>query len=233
MFIGHFGAGFAAKPTAPKCSLGTLFMAAQFIDLLWPLFILLGIEKVVIDPGNTAFTPLDFVYYPFTHSFVGVLFWAVLFGTIYYALRKNLQTSVLLGGIVLSHWIMDFLVHRPDLPLVPGMEHKVGMGLWNSIPFTLLIEGLIFLAGVIFYMTRTKGIDRSGRYGTLGLIIFLIAIYVMNVLGPIPESTESIGIAGMFQWLIVFWAYWVDRHRIYKSQKESHDSSPVLVGKRT
>ena len=109
MFIGHFGIGFAAKKISPKPSLGTLILASQFIDLLWPIFLIFGIEKVIINPGNTAVTPLNFIYYPFTHSFLGVLIWAFLFSTVYYLFRKNLKISLLLGALVLSHWILDLI----------------------------------------------------------------------------------------------------------------------------
>src|ERR1039458_6536355 len=112
LFRSHFGIGLAAKKIDEKPSLGTLFLAAQFVDLLWPFFILAGIEKVKIVPGDTVFTSLNFVYYPFSHSLLGVIFWAVLFGTVYYVFKKNLRTSILLGVLVVSHWVLDFLVHR-------------------------------------------------------------------------------------------------------------------------
>ena len=122
MFIGHFGAGLAAKKLDSSPSLGTLFFASQFIDLLWPFFLLMGLESVKIDPGNTAFTPLDFISYPFTHSLAGVLVWSILFGVVYYWRKKQLKTSLILGGLVLSHWVLDFFTHRPDLLLIPGYE---------------------------------------------------------------------------------------------------------------
>ncbi|MGB6032212.1 MAG: metal-dependent hydrolase, partial [Bacteroidota bacterium] len=165
MFIGHFGVGFAAKKADPKVSLGTLFMASQFIDLLWPVFLLLGLERVEIDPGNTAFTPLDFVHYPFTHSFLGVLFWAVLFGVVYFMIRKSGKSALLLGGLVLSHWFLDLITHRPDLPLLPWSDVKAGFGLWNSVALTLLVESLIFIAGVFLYMRVTRAKNRAGSLG--------------------------------------------------------------------
>ena len=213
MFIGHFGVGFAAKKADPKVSLGTLFMASQFIDLLWPLFLLLGLEKVEIDPGNTAFTPLDFIYYPFTHSFLGVLIWAVLFGVVFYAIRKNGKGALLLGGLVLSHWFLDLITHRPDLPLLPWIDFKAGFGLWNSIVLTLFVESLIFVVGVFLYMKVTRAKNRAGSLGLWGLLIFLAIVYVMNVFGPPPVAAGPIAIVGLAQWLLVVWAYWVDRNR--------------------
>lgn len=213
MFIGHFGVGLAAKKIMPLPSLGTLFMAVQFIDLLWPLFLLAGLERVVIDSGNTAFTPLNFIYYPFTHSFLGVLIWAVLFGLVYFLIRKNGKNAFLLGGLVLSHWLLDFIVHRPDLPLLPWSELKVGLGLWNSIVFTLLVEVLIFAGGVFVYLKTTNASNKSGSFGLWGLILFLLVIYALNVFGPPPEAVEPIAFVGLFQWLLVAWAYWIDRNR--------------------
>ncbi len=213
MFIGHFGVGLAAKKVDQKPSLGTLFFASQFIDLLWPIFLLLGIEQVIIDPGNTVFTPLDFVYYPFTHSLVGVLFWAIVVGGVYYLIKKNLKTGILLGALVVSHWVLDFLTHAPDLPIAPGLDLKVGLGLWNSLIFTLLFETVIFAVGIFLYLKITQAKNKKGEYGFWGLIIFLILIYIMNVFGSTPPNEEVIAWAGNLQWLFVLWAYWVDKNR--------------------
>ena len=213
MFIGHFGTGLAAKKIDSKPSLGTLFIASQFIDLLWPVFLLLGIEKVQIEPGNTAVTPLNFISYPYSHSSFGVLVWAILFGAIYYMLKKNFRTTLLLGLLVLSHWILDLFTHRPDLQLLPWSDFKVGFGLWNSVVFTIIIEGLIFIIGAYFYLSVTKSKNKKGSYGLWSLLTFLTLIYVMNIIGTPPSDTNAIAIAGLFQWLIVAWGYWIDRNR--------------------
>ena len=214
MFIGHFGVGFAAKKFIRKISLGTLLLASQFIDLLWPFFVILGIEKVAIDPGNTAFTPLDFVYYPFSHSLLGVLIWALIFGAVYYFIKKDLKTSVILGILVLSHWILDFITHRPDLPLLLGSNSPlVGLGLWNSIIATVIIESLIFILGVYFYISVTKATNKVGNYSLWSLIIFLGIVYLLNLFGPPPDSVDAIGYVGLSQWLIIGWGYWIGRNR--------------------
>ena len=213
MFIGHFGAGLAAKKLDPAPSLGTLFMASQFIDLIWPVFLLTGLERVAVDPGNTAFTPLNFISYPFTHSFLGVLIWGVLFGLVYYAIRKNWKTAILLGGLVLSHWILDFITHRPDLPVFPWSDLKVGLGLWNSVALSLIVESLIFIGGAYLYLKATQKTNRRGSIGLWALLIFLAVVYLMNVFGPVPESTEPIAYVGMSSWLLVAWAYWADKNR--------------------
>ena len=211
MFIGHFGAGFTGKKFDKRPSLGTYFMAAQFVDLLWPIMLLLGIEKVVIEPGNTTTTPLDFTYYPFTHSLIGVIFWALLFGLVHFLFRKNMKAAFVLGALVISHWILDLIVHRPDLPIVLGVDLKIGLGLWNSIVATIIVEGLI--GGLFIYLKSTKAKNKTGSFALWGLVIFLVAIYVANLFGPPPDSTEAIGIVGNAQWLIVLWGYWIDKNR--------------------
>ena len=217
MFIGHFGVGLAAKKVATKTSLGTLFLATQFIDLLWPLFLIFGIEQVKIDPGNTAFTPFDFVLYPYSHSLIAVLFWSLIFGSIYFLIKKDLKTSIWLGVLVLSHWILDFITHRPDLPLLIGSNSPmVGLGIWNSVIATILIEGGIFILGVYLFIKITKARNKIGFYSFWSLIIFLILIYGMNLLGPPPESVDAIGYVGLSQWLIIAWGYWINKNRIVK-----------------
>lgn len=213
MFIGHFGTAFAAKKIDPRPSLGTLILAAQFIDLLWPVLLLLGIEKVAIDPGNTTVTPLDYYHYPISHSLLGVLGWGVLLGVVYYLLKKNWKGSLLLAALVLSHWVLDLVTHRPDLPLIPGMEVKVGFGLWNSLIGTLLVELAVFIGGVYLYMKMTRAKNSKGKYAAWGLIVFLALVYSSNIFGAAPPSVELIAYVGMLQWLLVLWGYWIDRNR--------------------
>ncbi|RMF59219.1 MAG: hypothetical protein D6748_06950 [Calditrichaeota bacterium] len=214
MFIGHFGLGLAARKIDSTPSLGTLFLATQFIDLLWPLLLLVGLEKVEIDPGNTAFTPLNFSHYPISHGFLSVLIWSVLFGLVYYLFKKNLKSSLLLGMLVMSHWMLDLITHRPDLPLLPWSEVKVGFGMWNSIGLTMLVESGIFLGGAYLYLKNSRAVNRKGTIGFWGLLLLLGVIYILNVFGDPPPSGQAIAIVGMAQWLIVFWAYWLDKHRL-------------------
>ena len=218
MFIGHFGVGLAAKKAAPKASLGTLFFASQFIDLLWPFFLIFGIEKIKIDPGNTAFTPFDFLHYPYSHSLIAVLIWAIIFGAIYFLIKKDVKTSIWLGVLVLSHWILDFVTHRPDLPLFIGSNSPlVGLGIWNSVIVTIIIEGGIFILGIYLFIKITKAKNKIGIYAFWSLIIFLILIYIMNLLGPPPGSVDAIGYVGLSQWLIIAWGCWIGKNRIVKA----------------
>lgn len=213
MFIGHFGAALAAKKLDDKPSLGTMFLASQFIDLLWPVLLLAGIEKVKIEPGNSAFTPLNFIYYPFSHSLLSAFIWALLFGAVYYFLRKDIKSSVVLAALVLSHWVLDFISHVPDLPLYPGSSLKLGLGLWNFVSLTVLVEGLIFIAGAYLYIASTRAENKKGSIGLWLLLLFLAVIYVMGIISPPPPSAEAIAYTGLLQWLFVAWGYFIDRNR--------------------
>jgi hypothetical protein len=213
MFIGHFGVGFGAKAAAPKVSLGSLFLAAQFIDLLWPTFLLFGIEQVRIDPTATKVTPLDFQYYPISHSLLAVLGWAVLIAASYRLLRHYRRGAVVLGLAVVSHWLLDAIVHRPDLPLYPGDAHLLGFNLWSSLSATLAIELLIFTLGVWMYLRVTEPSDAVGKWALWGLIALLVAIYLANLFGSPPANVTALAWVGQTQWLLVAWGYWIDRHR--------------------
>lgn len=214
MFIGHFAVAFAAKPAAPSVSLGTLFLACEWVDLVWPVFALIGLERVEIRPGITAFTPLDFVHYPWTHSLLMGAVWAVAFGLVYFIVRQHRRAALIVGALVLSHWFLDLVVHRPDLPLIPGGEARWGLGLWNSIPATLALEGALFIAALFFYMKRTRARDAAGRWGLRLLVVLLIAAYLGAALGPPPPNVSAIAWAGLIGGgLTVLLGYWVDHHR--------------------
>ncbi|CAN5339818.1 hypothetical protein BH23BAC1_BH23BAC1_07250 [soil metagenome] len=148
MFIGHFGIGFGTNKFAPTLSLGILFLAAQFLDLLWPALLLLNLEQVVISPGITKATPSDFVNYPISHSLIMAIVWGVLLGFISRALFENKKYSIVIFICVISHWFLDLLVHRPDFPLIPGDPTRVGLGLWDYPYVTALLEVVIFSAGL-------------------------------------------------------------------------------------
>jgi membrane-bound metal-dependent hydrolase YbcI (DUF457 family) len=212
MFIGHFGLALAAKKVAPKPSLGTLVLAAQWVDGVWPVFLLLDWEKVDIVPGITAVTPLLFVSYPYTHSLVAGAAWALILAGGYFLLRRDRVGAGWLAALVLSHWVLDFVSHRPDLPLWPGGP-KVGLGLWYSLPATLVVEFALFGVGTWLYASVTRPRDRIGTFAFVAFIAILAVIYLMAVFGPPPPSVQMLAMSGLLGWLFVAWAYWIDRHR--------------------
>jgi hypothetical protein len=213
VFIGHFGVAFGAKTAAPRVSLGSLFLAAQFIDLLWPTFLLLGWEEVRIAPGITTVTPLDFVSYPLSHSLLAVIAWALIVAAIYLFLCRYPRGALVLATAVISHWLLDALVHRPDLPLYPGGTILIGLGLWSSVGVTLAVELPILVIGLWIYVRATAARDPVGYWALWGLVAFLLAIYAANLLGPPPPSAIAVAWVAQAQWLLVVWGYWVDRHR--------------------
>jgi membrane-bound metal-dependent hydrolase YbcI (DUF457 family) len=212
MFLGHFGVGFAAKKPAPQVSLGTFFLAAQWADLLWPILLILKLEHVTINPGDTISTPLNFDHYPYTHSLVFQLGWSLLLALVYFAFRKNLKNAVIVGLLVVSHWVLDFLVHRPDLPILPNGPF-VGLGLWNNLTVTLILECVFFFGGVFIYYKTTKPKDRIGKYALLVLVIFLSVSYVLAIFGPPPPNESMLEYTSLTLWLLIPWSYWIDRHR--------------------
>jgi membrane-bound metal-dependent hydrolase YbcI (DUF457 family) len=131
MFIGHFAVGFASKKFAPRASMAVLLAAPLLSDLLWPIFLLLGWEHVRIDPGNTRFTPLDLYDFPWSHSLVTNTVWAIAFALIYWLWKHDTTGALVVWIGVLSHWLLDWITHRPDMPLYPGGHQRYGLSLWN------------------------------------------------------------------------------------------------------
>jgi hypothetical protein len=220
MFIGHFAVGFAAKRAAPETSLGLLIGAPLFLDLIWPVFLLTGLEEVRIEPGNTAVTPLDFVYYPYSHSLLMAAVWATLLSFIYHRLTHYNRGAIVIWLGVVSHWFFDLIAHRPDLPLYPGGRMKFGLGLWNSPIWTLQIEGALFIAGVGVYFTQTRPVDRIGRFGLASFVSFLLIINIGNMTGPPPPNTQALALVALSLWIVVPWANWFDRHRLPINERD-------------
>jgi len=215
MFVGHYAVGLAAKRFAPAVSIGTCFLAAQLADLIWPNLVLAGIEILEIDPGNTAMTPLNFVSYPYSHSLVALSVWAVLMAVLY-RLTRGLRpvAMITVAGLVLSHWVLDVVSHRPDMPLTLGGSTLLGLGLWSSVPATLLVETLMLAIGVTLYSQQTSPRDRVGTWALYGLVAFLLVVMVANALGPPPPSVAAVAWSAQAMWLLVAWGYWIDRHRM-------------------
>ena len=210
MFIGHFAIGLLARKQGHLPSLALMFIAVQFLDLLWPVLVLLGVESLSIDPGNTALTPLNFEHYPYSHSLFMAIVWSVLFGLTYYLVRKNGKGALLLGGLVISHWMLDLITHRPDLPLSPFAETKVGLGLWNVPAAAIPFEVALFAVGTYGYLKYSGTIRKTSFWILAG---FLVLIYFMNLFGPPPPNTMAVAWSANLMWLIVLWAWWIERKK--------------------
>lgn len=212
MFIGHFAVGYALKKPCPKTNLGVLVAAPLLLDLLWPIFLLLGLETVRIAPGDTVVTPLDLHDYPWSHSLLMALVWSVLYAALFG--RRDRRLAVWLGLGVFSHWLFDFIAHRPDMPLYPGSATVVGLGLWNHLPATLVVEFGFYAAGVWLYTSSTKARDRIGRFGWPLAVLLFALFYLSAVFGPPPPSEKVIAFLGLTAWLFPLLLGWIDRHRV-------------------
>ena len=190
MFIGHYALGLAAKRIAPRTSLGTLIAAPTLADLIWPVFLLLGWERVTVVPGPNPLLLFRFDSYPISHSLVTLCGWGLLFGMLYRMRTGYMRGAVVVALLVVSHWVLDFVTHRPDLPLYPGGP-RVGLGLWNWIAGALFVEAVMFVAGLAIYLTTTRARDRIGRYGLAGFVLVLLLSYVASLLSPPPTNMAT------------------------------------------
>jgi hypothetical protein len=200
MFVGHYGVSFAVKSVDRKIPLWLLFLAVQFVDLLWGIFVLVGIEKVRIFPGITASSPLDLYYMPYTHSLIGAIGWSVLAAAAYKISSRagvSRKAAIYLGLAVFSHWVLDFVVHRPDLSLYDDTL-KVGLGLWNFRYLAFGLEAVVLFGGIFLFLRNNAGISRRGRYG---VIIFALAMILMQgmitFVGRPADSDKAVAISAL------------------------------------
>lgn len=214
MFIGHYGVAMSAGKAGSGFRLGTAILAAQFLDLLWPLFTIAGIESFSIVPGDTKLTPLRFDNYPYTHSLSGSLAIALLFGLLYYFIRKNLRLAIVYAVMVFSHWVLDFITHKTDLAVSFTSPHKLGLGLWNYPVAAIVLESIVFIAGVYIYLSGTKPLNAKGKVLPLVLTGLLGIIYVMNLAGPPPPSVNAVSYSALLLWAFVLLGYWTDKNRV-------------------
>lgn len=213
MFIGHYALGLAAQRAAPRTSLGTLFVAPTLADLLWPVFLLLGWEHSHVVPGPNPFLTLWLDDIPYSHSLVTLTVWGALFGYLYWRRRGDKRAALVIGLLVVSHWVLDVITHRPDMPLYPGSPN-LGLGLWNSPAATMIVEGVMLIAGVAIYTRVTRARDGIGRWGFWALIALVAVSYVVSSTVPTPTGQTALAIGGIiFGWVFVLFGWWVDRHR--------------------
>lgn len=228
MFIGHFAVGFGAKRFAPRASLAVLLAAPLFSDLLWPIFLLLGWESVRIDPGNTRFTPLDLAYYPWSHSLLMCCVWASAFAAVYQLAARYWPGTIAIWIGVMSHWVLDWVTHRPDMPLYPGGGPLLGLGLWNSIAGTMVVELAMLALGVWLYASSTRARDRIGIYAFWAYVALLLVSYIGDRLSAPPASAAEIAWTGLVAEVILLpWAWWFDRHREPRRARGIHAEAPA------
>lgn len=208
MFIGHYALAFASKKIDKLPSLAILFVAVQFLDLLWPIFVLLGIETFEIEVGNTAMTPINFISYPYSHSLLMSIIWAILLALVYFLITKNKKGSVLIAALVFSHWILDFITHGADLQISPFSNTRVGLGLWNAPILEMIFEIGLFAAGIYVYF---KAVNPKRKIAFWSLTLFFLVIYLMNIYGPPPPSTSAVAWSANAMWIFVIWAWWIEK----------------------
>jgi membrane-bound metal-dependent hydrolase YbcI (DUF457 family) len=212
MFVGHLAVALGAKRVSPRTPLAALIGAAFGLDLMWPILLLAGIEHVRVDPGHTAFTPLAFDHYPWSHSLSMAVVWAVAVGRLSVVLLKRSAAGLVIGLAVVSHWLLDYVTHIADLPLWPGGP-EVGLGLWNSIPGTLVVEGIFFSAAVFAYVRSTRPRQKVGTWSLWALIMLTVMIWVSGPWSPPPPNERAIAWVGLAMWLFPLWGTWIERTR--------------------
>ena len=187
--------------------------AAMLVDLIWPILLLLGVEHVHIRRGAMRMTPLIFTDYPWTHSLITGIGWAVLFAMLYWGVSRYSRGAIVVGVLVISHWVLDFVVHAPDLPIYPGGGPKFGLGLWNQPIITIGIESFMLAIGILIYRDVTKPRDSVGSVVFWAFVATLAVIYIANAGGAPPPNERVLAYMALSLWLLPFWAAWFDRHR--------------------
>lgn len=214
MFLGHFGIALAAKRVAPRAPLAALVVAAQFLDLLWPMLVFAGIERLRIAPGITVVNPLDFTYYPWSHGLLLTLAWGALAGGAYWLWRRQAREAWVIAALVPSHWLLDLIVHRPDLPLAPGLAPLYGWGGWNSVALSATLEVGLLLGGLALYLARFgAGLGRAGQAWLAGWMLLMLAIYAGSLWGPPPPNPQAVAASALGMWLFVALA-WASERRL-------------------
>ena len=222
MPVGHFAVGLGAKPIAPWVSVGTLMLAAVVADLLFWAFVLLGVEHVRVSPGITATNALDLYDIPLSHSLAMDIVWAVLLGCAYFLRHRNVRGAWVLATVVLSHWVLDFVSHRPDMSIAPGLRTYLGLGLYNSRVGVLIVEGLLWVVGIVAYSRATKPRNQAGLFGFWLVVAVLTLVWFGTLNGRPPSNLHAAGISSLIFFLcVVAWAYWMNRARRAKKPDEA------------
>jgi len=214
VFIGHFAVGFAAKKFAPRTSLPVLLAAPLFCDILWPFFLFLGWEHVRIVPGITRYNPLDLYDFPWSHSLLMSVVWATSFALIYQRFTGYRPGAIAIWIGVVSHWVLDWITHRPDMPLYPGGGPRVGLGLWNHVAGTMTVEIAMLFVGVSLYDRATRPSDRIGTYAFVAYVLVLLILFIADRFATTPPTVSDILWSGCIAEIVLLtWAWWFDAHR--------------------
>ncbi len=215
MFIGHYGISFIAKGMEKSIPLWLLFIAVQFVDVLWAILVYAGIEKVRIVPGITATNPLDLYYMPYTHSLAGALAWSIGAFLLYKFSRNSpLRAAFIIGLAVFSHWVLDLIVHIPDLALYDN-TYKMGFGLWNYPAVAFALEAVLLFGGMAFYFLKTKPISILGKIGMPVLGVLLLVLQTWVFFAAPPDSPPSAALTALVLYIVIAaGAFWLERYRV-------------------
>lgn len=213
MFIGHFALGFAAKRVAPRQSLATLILAPLWLDVVWPVLVLAGVERASIVPGHTAAQPLVLEHMPWSHSLVAAIVWSALYAGVIWASTRDARGTWVSAALVFSHFVLDLASHSPDMQITPWNPARYGLGLWTSLPGTLIVEGVMFAAGAWVYLTCTRARDRVGRVGPWAFLTILLVAYLGATFGPPPPSAKVVAISALVMLATLPLVRWFDARR--------------------
>lgn len=212
MFVGHLALALAGKKIRPATSLAWLMAAVCLVDLIWPVFMLAGIEHARVDPGNTAFTPLAFDSYPWTHSLLMGIVWAVAFAALARAFGVSASGAGLIGVLVVSHWALDLITHRPDLPIWPTTGAAVyGLGLWHSITGTFVVEGALWVVGIMMFLRARRPLKAVARVAFWSFVLLSTFIWISGPFSPPPPDERSLALFALIGWITIPWAWWIER----------------------
>jgi membrane-bound metal-dependent hydrolase YbcI (DUF457 family) len=217
MFVGHYAAGLALKNFEKRASLGILFLGVQFVDILFFPFVLLGIERINIVENFTDATHFELEYMPYTHSLVGSLFWAVMAYALFrWVVVKKKRVALIVALAVFSHWLLDLLVHTPDLPIWSDTSLKLGLGLWNNAIATYILEAAFLLVALWLYLRSTTATSKGGKYGMIVFVVILLLVNIVNVFGPLQGDSKVVLAASALgaYFLFAAVAFWLDRKRV-------------------
>ena len=216
MFVGHYAAALALKKFEKRASLGVLFLSVQLADIVFFPLVLVGIERINIIENFTQSTHFELEYMPYTHSLVGSLLWALAAYALFrWVIVKNHAVALVVALAVFSHWVLDLVVHTPDLPLWNDASPKLGFGLWNNAIAVYVLEAALLLGALWMYLKSTSATTAVGKYGMGVFVVFLLLVNILNIFGPLQDDNKTTlaisALAAYFLFAAI--AFWLDRKR--------------------